>query len=228
MEYGSGEDPLWRDWPPTVEAVHAVCALLGALPSVWAAYEARLTIGVASLLASAAAIVHVSVPTSRALVPGAVDAGASVVLTLACATALCAHRTMLGSLRVLWLVVLVTSSCGFNYVKAEFPGASFVPNDVTIFALVGSAVVLLAYACVAHGGAGHAGRRDRRGVIFDGTLALGGFALRFREDIARLSGLDVGLAVWYVLQWTAVGVALWILRTPRNDDVVVHGIGSRE
>lgn len=197
-----------------IEAVHLACATAGVVPSVVAACDARLSIAATSFFATGAALVHVSVPESRALVPGVVDALASVLLTISCAIALCSHRSLIGTLRVLWLIVLVTSSCGFSFVKEQFPSVSFIPNDITIGALLASAVFLFLFA---YSQRGTRIRRDGRSMLVEVIFVLGAFALRFRADIARITSVDAGLAIWHAFQWSAVIAALWILRTPRED-----------
>lgn len=196
-----------------VQAIHLVCAIVGVVPSVLAACDGRLCLAGLALLATGTALVHVSVPDSRALLPSAVDALASVLVTLGCGIALCSHRSLVGAIRVLWLIVLVTSSCGFNFVKEQLPSVSFVPNDVTISALVFGAVLLCSTAYLHRGTRAH---RDARSIVVDVLFVLGALALRFRADVERVASLDVGLAVWHTMQWSAVLFTLCILHTPRE------------
>lgn len=206
------------DWSHTVKAVHVVCATVGVVPSVLAACDDRLLICAMSFLATGAALGHISVSESRALVPGAVDALTSVLLTVSCAIALCSHRSLVGVLRVLWLIVLITSSCGFNFVQARFPSLSIIPNDITIGALVAAALLLCACAYVEDGARA---RRDNRSMVVEVIFGVGALALRFRTDIARIATVDIGLGVWHTCQWSAVLATLCILRTPPSENRVV-------
>ena len=210
----TGNATMSSDWSPVLKGIHFVCATAGLLPSVVAACDARFALAATTFFATSAALVHVSVPEPRALVPGAIDALSSVVVTVSCAISLCSHRTLVGILRVMWLIVLVTSSCGFNFVKERLPTLSFIPNDITIGALMAGGVLLCMYAYFQRG---TRARRDGRSIAVEAIFVLGAFALRFRADIARITTIDAGLAIWHTFQWSAVMATLWILRTPRRE-----------
>ena len=204
-----------RERANVVHTLHLLCAATGVVPSLVAARDARWKIMVAGLTATTTAVLHASLwGTVVALsAVGAVDAGASVCVTLVCAMSLHAHKTVVGVLRALWLVVLVTSSCTFEEVRRAVPQVSFVPNDVTIFALLLSAVGLAVFAWATRSDPHVA--RDGRTLAVDAVLASGALCLRFRDDVARVSAVDVALALWHVSLWTAVLATLCILRHPR-------------
>lgn len=174
----------------------------GCVPLVLSAYW-----GYVALTLSLAFAVTVSVARGPTRLLTALDASAGVALTVVLSLYLRAYASTVGAVRVVWLVALVTSSCGYEFVRELVPEASMLPNDVTLVAvavagglLVGTAV--LARACE------WGDVRDERATAVEMVLSGGALGLRF-----DLSGHE--WSVWHVACWVAAGLTLNVLRRPR-------------
>ena len=168
--------------------VRIISAVLGSIPTIACAHERQWKLLLACALTTCSAIFNATFErgntSNTAKVLGAVDAISGVALTLLCAIVLCMHRTIVGTLRIFWLVTLVTSSCSFVYIQNLAPDVTVIPNDITIVALIASGILLaicvvISQVCTCCSPA----ERDRRAVAVEFAFVIGALSLRFEEEI---------------------------------------------
>ena len=197
-----------------------VCATAGCMPLLIAAWRWRLLLLSVTAIAVSLGIFSASVGTvsqdgvsDRARLIGALNAAAAVIFTLGCCVAVGIHGTLVGTIRILWLVALVTSSSGYVYVQELFPEVSFIPNDLAIGATAVSVLLLLASII----GARISDRQhvsDKRAVFIELTLAAGAMTLRFDDELYKMLTIQLGWAAWHVSCWVSALVALYIVERP--------------
>lgn len=151
--------------------------------------------------------------SNQSRIIGALNAGAAVVFTLGCAMSIDIHRSLVGLIRVLWLVALVTSSSGYVYIQELFPDIGFIPNDLAIAATICSIVLLFVSIVVARFCRRQA-IQDKRTVLVEMTLAAGALTLRFDEELNRILTVQLGWALWHLSCWISAMTALYILDHP--------------
>ncbi len=200
-----------------------VCATIGCVPVVLTAWRARWTLLSVTALAvslgifsASTASVNVEDLSDKERVIGALNAIAAVLFALGCTMSIDIHRTIVGLIRVLWLVTLVTSSSGYIYIQELFPEMSFIPNDIAIGATVLSIVFLMVSIVVARFQAHRPNMRDSRAVVVEMALAAGALTLRFDDELYRIVTVHLGWAFWHLSCWFSVLVALYILDRPRT------------
>lgn len=203
-----------------VGVTRLVCATLGCIPIVASAWKGRtLLLFVTSVSAvlgmfGASTAVGPSVQvSSKARIIGALNAMAAVVFTLGCTMSIDIHRTIVGAIRVLWLVTLVTSSSGYVYVQELFPGFDFIPNDLALGATLLSIVLLFA-AILSAKFCQHQSLRDKRAVVVELTLTAGALTLRFDDELNRILTIQLGWAIWHLSCWVSVLTSLYVLEHP--------------
>lgn len=146
------------------------------------------------------------------VVTGIVQAAGSVVLTLSCSVSLPFHRTASGAFRVLWLITIVTSSCTYVYISSR-TGADFLPNDVSLIALLVASGLLLASfvwgkACRKK----REGEESERSGIVEIVFVAGAFGLRFGTQLGEMISVrQLGVIFWNVASWIALCFTLYFL-----------------
>lgn len=201
-----------------------VSAGAGAIPILAAAACFESVIAVASATVTLSGLFHSGLETTevstRATIE-VVDSVVAVLFTLLTCVRIGTHRTLVGVLRMLWVIAIVTSSCTYTSIRELAPGpCSFLPNDITIVALAVASFLLVATYVVSQCRK-TPGARDARTIVVESSLVLGSFALRFEDDIATVIRFMVGWAVWYVACHVASLVALYVVRHPRSDETIV-------
>ena len=208
-----------------MDAPRLIASLLGFLPLFGSAYARFLSLCLA-LTASVFVGALASGDGGRRDLFVAAEAVAAVLLTLVIGLALRIERTVLGALRILWLVVTVTSSCSYAFFQ-EVGDVEFLPNDVTIAALAVSLGCLLLSVCCArlfvrnHQAENAASRPAKLGV--EAALVCGALCLRFEEDFTSVVQMRLGWACWHLASNLAAGGAIVLLRRARRDADDIFG-----
>ena len=201
-----------------------VSAGIGVVPILIASAYFESVIALASAMVTLSGLFHSSLKTTvdstRAFVE-VVDSIVAVLFTLLICVRIGTHRSIVGILRMFWIITIVTSSCTYSSIRSLAPDDfSFIPNDVTIIAL-GVAFLLLIGTYIATRLLRIRGARDTRIIIVESTLVLGSFALRFEDDIARVTRILIGWMAWYLACHIASLIALYIVRHPRSGEIVI-------
>jgi hypothetical protein len=201
-----------------------VSAGLGVVPILIASAYFESVIALASAMITLSGLFHSNlktpVETTRALVE-VVDSVVAVLFTLLICVRIGTHRSIVGVLRMFWIIAIVTSSCTYNSIRGLAPDDfSFIPNDITIIAL-GVACFLLVATYIASRLSRVQSARDTRVIIVESALVLGSFALRFEDDIARVTRLLIGWMAWYLACHLASLIALYIVRHPRSEEIII-------
>lgn len=192
-----------------MDIVRLIASLVGFAPLLLGAH-----IGAWSICPPLAASIVVGVLASgnggRRDILVAAEAIAAVVLTLILGLVLRIQDTLLGALRILWLVVTVTSSC--SYVVFRHVGKiDFLPNDITVVTLVVSMSCLLLSVCCARVISRENDPSDARisKLVVEALLMCGALCLRFEEDISGVVGMPIGWTSWHVASNAAATVAAY-------------------
>ena len=108
--------------------------------------------------------------------------------------------TIVSSLRTLWIIVIITSSCTFtdlqNYVPLEV-----LPNDITVYMLVIGVLLLLLTACISKLCYKKKEEINKKVIIVEFLFVIGAFAIRFEDYIKKYLTLDIGNCIWYLMSW---------------------------
>lgn len=201
-----------------------VSAGLGAAPILIACAYFESLIALASAMVTLSGLFHSSLQTmvdaTRAFVE-VVDSVVAVLFALLICVRIGTHRSIVGILRMFWIIAIVTSSCTYGSIRGLAPDEfSLIPNDVTIIAL-GVASLLLFATYIASRLLRIRGARDTRIIIVESTLVLGSFAVRFEDDIARVTRILIGWVAWYLACHIASLIALYIVRHPRSEEIII-------
>lgn len=199
------------------------CAVLGGVPVLVGAYFCHWVLVAATAVATVSAIVATSTAQSVGDVPlvaGAVDATSGVLLALACCVYLGAHNSRVGIVRLLWLVTIVTASCGYVYTQQTL-ALSSLPNDVTLVVVTGSAALLALAAIFSR--ACRPSSRSPRVVYIEFVFVVGALSLRFNSDIHEAVGVNIGWSGWYIACWTASLATAGILQLERSERCARNG-----
>lgn len=193
-------------------------ALGGTIPIVVGTYLNTMAISGAAGVATLTAVLRTVVAQESPALPyvAGADGIASVMLVLACLMSLRVHQAIVGVLRILWIIVLVTSSSSHQYIRTLFPDKlSVVPNDLTIIT-IGIAILgfILSLVFARLNTCQHA--RDFRATGVEILFALGALSLRFDDEIYEYTTILVETLIWYATEWTAAVLAIYILKTPRG------------
>lgn len=204
-----------------IKIIGLISAGTGAIPLVLATYFSECVIVVASAAVTLSGLFRANMDMTSNSTHAAVeivDGTIAVLFTLVICVRIGTHRTFVGVLRMLWVVVIVTSSSSYVSIrKLAPPDFSIIPTDLTIIALGVSCLLLLGTYIVSRCYRSQA-IRDARIIVVESTLVLGSFGLRFDEDVARIVGVAVGWFVWYIACHSASLFALYIVRSPRLED----------
>ncbi len=207
-------------------AVRLVGAGCGMFPILLSAYFNYLSISGACSLATTTAMLHSALPynnSTNAQLVAAADGSSGVVLVLTCLMCLGVHRTIAGVLRILWIVVMVTSSCTYVYMKTSFPHElSFIPNDLTIVALGTALLGLAASTVYTRVFYRPVVGRDARVTGAEILFALGALTLRFDDEIQDyVPAAHIGSSIWYASEWSACLWTVYVLKTTRTSPRIV-------
>lgn len=147
----------------------------------------------------------------------AADSVCGVLITLICAYAMNMNRSCVGVFRIMWLVILVTSSTSYSFFR-NLGQSSAVPKDVSLIALALSGLLLIstsiyARCTVQRGGGDDLTYASRRKIIAETVLVVGALSLRFEDDLIRFFEYPIGTICWHVSCACALVVCLSIVRT---------------
>ena len=201
-----------------VRVARLICATSGCVPILISAWKACWGILFVTSVSASFGVFSASTAntntddlTEKERIIGAMNAGAAVLFALGCTMSIDIHKTLVGSIRVLWLVTLVTSSSGYAYIRALFPEMTFIPNDVALAATTMSVVLLLASIVVARCSARSEVVRDKRTMLVEVALAAGALTLRFDEEMYEIFSVHLGWALWHLSCWLSALVAVQVL-----------------
>ena len=146
----------------------------------------------------------------------ALDSITSVLLTFAIAYTSGLYKNLIGIFRVLWLILLVTSSSSYATISA-FTGKDYLPNDVSIIAITVSVFILLCMSCV------NRCLKKRnvqdssvKHVISEYSLVIGALILRFEFEIQKIFSILIGWEFWHISCWISVIVTSTIRQQEEN------------
>lgn len=130
------------------------------------------------------------------------NASFGVLFALACACRVSAFLTIVGAFRALWLVTIVTSSCGYSSVRSLNPQLTpIIPNDLTLIALaIGGAVFACSVCASLCRKERSTASRDGRVLAMEILLVVGALAIRYQNDLDGIvqTKTDAGWSTWYV------------------------------
>lgn len=206
------------------EIVGVVCAGLGAIPLALTIVRTESTLALASALVTLSGLFHSSSNTSVVSTRVAVeviDSVVAVLFTLIICIRIGTHRTIVGTLRTLWVIAIVTSSSSYVSIRELAPDDfAFIPNDLTIVSL-GVACLLLFSTYIVSRRYRIEYIRDTRIIFAESILVLGSFALRFEKDIAHVIRVQIGWPIWYIACHATTLLSFYIVRHPRSTEIVI-------
>lgn len=212
-------------------------AAVGILPTILASYFANISMLVAFLLQTVSALMVASAATATESVISktvyTIDVCAACGLTIVCGLNLNAHGSLVGMLRLLWLVALVaalSAVSNFTQLLPKFARGP-IPDDMTLIAC-GATVLLLVgtrclQACRRDAANGARAARDKRAMVVELVLAAGAMSRRFEAQIDALLKIDLGNSFWYASSWCAGCGVLYILRHPSSGDAETERVVAR-
>lgn len=131
----------------------------------------------------------------------AADAIVSVFLTISIAYTLRLYKTPIGIFRVLWLILLVTSSSSYAAISA-FTGQSYIPNDITVIAIGVSIIILIFMSIYARCRKRHQTYEPSvKHLVSEYALVVGALMLRFETEIASIVSVFIGWTFWHLSCW---------------------------
>lgn len=197
--------------------VRNVAALLFLVPGAVALCVRRPFLAAACMACTFAALMHTNyerVEYASLAVLQAMDAVAAVVVTFVCSLHLNVHKTIIGMLRVLWLVTLVTSSSSYDFFKSMAPNVSIIPNDITVITLAACGGLLIATIVYSRFCARDRTTRDPRAIVVELLFVAGAMMLRFEDDIEEVIHQRVGWMSWYICATVAALCTLYLVVRP--------------
>ena len=131
----------------------------------------------------------------------AADAIVSVLLTISIGYTLRLYKTPMGVFRVLWLILLVTSSSSYAAISA-FTGQSYIPNDITVIAIGVSIIILIFMSIYAKCRKRHQTYEPSvKHLVSEYALVIGALILRFETEIANIVSVFIGWTFWHLSCW---------------------------
>lgn len=219
MDSSGAESHAYEGTHKIVRLVTTVAAAAGGVPVVAAALVSEWLLAAASSLVALAGVFHSNYalkdPSARSVVQVA-DIGVAIFFTLVVCCRAQTHASLVGSLRLLWIVAIVSSTASYTTLQKLVPEVPLVPDDATVVALALTVFFLVGMAVVARCWRGR-GTRDPRFFLVELTLVAGSFALRFDDDLAKVLHASVGWACWYVCCHVAALTALYLVRTTHSE-----------
>lgn len=202
--------------------IENLAASFALIPAVTAMFFKMICLSGSCAIASLAALIH----TNQEIVENAsqplilaLDASGAVLVTLVCSMYLCVQRSLIGIIRVLWLVTLVTSSSAYGFFQKMAPSVSFIPNDLTIVALAVSGILLFGsciYSQIFARPTLH--NRDRRAIGVEVLFVCGAMVLRFDDDIHSVINYHVGWSTWYICSSLGALFTIFLVHRWRNQE----------
>lgn len=175
----------------------------------------KLSIAIFSILLTIIALIHsvanLTINETK-IVSGiiATDSICSVLLTLAIAFTLRLHKTPIGVFRILWLILLVTSSSSYATISA-FTGQTFLPNDITFVAIAVSTIILICMSIYAKCKRINTPyEANTKHIISEYALVIGALCLRFENEIFRIILIKIGWISWHLSCWISSSVCCTI------------------
>jgi hypothetical protein len=143
-----------------------------------------------------------------------IDTIAAIILTFICGLYMNLHKTCLGVLRILWLIVLITTSS--SYTIFSMNTYNVLPNDLTVIAISSTLILFIMLT-----GLIKMYRRNRNSeeepkhglqIFAEYSLICGALVLRFEEDLFGDSDqYSKGRTVWHFCAWVSI-LAISMLR----------------
>lgn len=153
------------------------------------------------------------------------NASFGVIFALSCAWRVSAFFTIVGAFRTLWLITIVTSSCGYSSIQSLNPEiAPIIPNDLTLISLAVGGVVFACSLCVSLcRKKDQVVTRDGRVLAMEILLVVGALSIRYQTDLDNIVHIktDAGWSMWYVCCHLTTGmiVVLSNRRAAKEDRV---------
>ena len=179
------------------------------------------------LYATSPAATNTTHTTAASATVKAANACVAVCFAMVCAFRISAQTTIVGALRTLWLIAVVTSSCGYTTIQNLSPRiAPAVPNDITIIAFAAGMLLILVSLVVikCRGRESELPPRDCRVVSMEAFLLVGAFGIRYQTEFDQIMEMktNAGWSLWYLCCHIATGVIVllsskWSTRS--NDDI---------
>lgn len=151
----------------------------------------------------------------------AVNATVAVIFTLVVVYRVSAYATLLGSLRALWLITIVTSSCGYASIQSLNPRvAPAIPNDLTIIALGVGLVFLSASFCVSICRRHPLPTRDNRVLVTEVFMITGALSIRYQSSVDAVARVytRAGWVLWCTCCHLLCLIILHISKTHDESD----------
>ncbi len=146
---------------------------------------------------------------------GVLDAIGGVILTITCALLVKMNNNIFGLVRILWLVMIVTSSCTFSFF-ARYANYSVIPNDITLIALIVSSGLLAATFIASRCRKNRTESQDTT-TITEAILICGAIILRFDDDLQNYTHIPLGIIIWRFACWIAAMFAIQYYNKQNND-----------
>lgn len=167
---------------------------------ILAFFSSLLTI--VSILHSASNFKYNDIKVINGLI--ALDSITSVLLTFAIAYSSGLYKTLIGFFRILWLILLVTSSSSYATISA-FTGKAYLPNDISIIAISVSVFTLICMSCVSRCLKKKEMQESSvKHVISEYSLVIGALILRFQFEIQKIFSILIGWESWHISCWISV------------------------
>lgn len=197
--------------------VDIACASLGIIPVVYSVYLEKYIMGLVATVSTIFAVTHMSSlyednDEITINVLSAFDAIGAVLVTLACTLYLGIQRRIVGIFRILWLVILITASCGYKFFASSI-GQSYIPNDVSIIAVSISASLLILSALYMKCRRSNTNNDERYmyNYIPESILVCGALLIRFDSDLQKVIVISIGFSAWHICAWLAILSTLFIV-----------------
>lgn len=146
----------------------------------------------------------------------------AVLFTLAVVYRVSSYGSLVGALRALWLIVIVTSSCGYASIRSVDPRLSpAIPNDLTIIAFGVGLIILSASFCVSMCRRRPAAVRDNRVILTEVFMIIGALSIRYQSSVDAVARVytRVGWTMWCVCCHTLSLTILYLsTRAARESD----------
>lgn len=127
------------------------------------------------------------------------NATVAVLFTLAVVYRVSSYGTLVGALRALWLIVIVTSSCGYASIRSVDPRLSpAIPNDLTIIAFGVGLLVLSTSFCVSMCRSRPTAVRDNRVILTEVFMIIGALSIRYQSNVDAVARVytRAGWTIW--------------------------------
>ena len=170
----------------------------------------KIRLSIISVIYTIVAVVHSSVKIERntlnvlnAFV--AADSICGVLTTFLCGIELNLHKTTIGIFRILWLVLLITSSSSYAAI-ATITNQDFIPNDISIISIVVSTIILILLSIISRL------RKKQKeddeikviNLAAEYSLVCGALILRFENELFQILNIKIGWICWHLACWVCI------------------------